>query len=154
MTEAGAVCVCALTGVLAGAVYELDRALRFFVKCRAAAIVADILFFAVFGAMLAGAFALFCLPDFRLYMYAAAIVGFFLYRETLHRMLAFYAKKLYNKIRSGCAPMFARLKEIRERRKVQKNRNRGDRRRRRPVRVPARVLDLPDGFDLGQKPQD
>lgn len=154
MTELGAVFACALTGVSAGFVYELNRIFRFFVKSRAAAIIADVLFFAVFGAMLVGASALFRMPDFRLYMYLSAGVGFFLYGETLHRILAFFAKKLYNTIRSSCAPLCARLKEIRERRKVQKNRNRSDRRSRRIVRVSARVLDQPADFDLGQKPQD
>ncbi len=154
MTEVGAVFACALTGVFAGLLYELNRIFRYFVKNRAATMIADVLFFAVFGIIMVGASALFRLPDFRLYMYISAVVGFFLYGETLHRILAFFAKKLYNKLRSSCAPLYARLKEIRERRKVQKNRNRSDRRRRRAVRVSARVLDLPNDFDLSQKSQD
>ena len=66
-----------------------------------AAIAADVLFFFLFACTYAAAAALFRLPSFRLYMGAAALAGFFLYLESLHRILAFLAKRLYNTVRSG-----------------------------------------------------
>ena len=45
--------------------------------------------------------ALFRFPALRLYMLAAAALGFWLYLKSLHRLLAFLAGKMYNTYRSG-----------------------------------------------------
>ena len=75
--------VCMLAGALGGVLYEGAALVRFFTGNRAAA-----------GAI-------FCLPSFRVYMLAAFGAGFGLYRKSLHRIVAFFALKLYNKYRSG-----------------------------------------------------
>ena len=94
-----AACLCA--GAAAGILYEGNCLFRFFCPRKGAAIAADVLFFFLFACTYAAAAALFRLPSFRLYMGAAALAGFFLYLESLHRILAFLAKRLYNTVRSG-----------------------------------------------------
>ena len=79
--------VCMLAGALGGVLYEGASLVRFFTGNRAARAAADAV--------------LFCLPSFRVYMLAAFGAGFGLYRKSLHRIVAFFALKLYNKYRSG-----------------------------------------------------
>ena len=92
---------CMSAGAAAGILYEGNCLLRFFCPQKGAAIAADLAFFCLFACTYAAASALFRLPAFRLYMGAAALAGFFLYLESLHRILAFLAKRLYNTVRSG-----------------------------------------------------
>ena len=68
---------------------------------RALSAALDLLFFALCGALYLAFAAAFALPSFRLYMAAAAVCGFALWRGSLRRTLAFLGKKLYNKYRSG-----------------------------------------------------
>ena len=91
--------VCALAGACGGVLYEGVAALRFFVKNASARIAADILFFLAFAAVFVLLAAAFYLPDLRFYMFAACAFGFLLYRKSLHRILAFFARRLYNKCR-------------------------------------------------------
>ena len=91
--------VCILTGALGGVLYEGVSCIRFFVKNAVWRAAADVLFFLVFAVLFAGMRAIFFLPDFRIYMLAALPVGFLLYRKSLHRILAFFARRLYNKCR-------------------------------------------------------
>ena len=92
---------CMTAGAAAGILYEGNCLLRFFFRKRAVAIAADALFFVLFACVYAAASALFGLPAFRLYMGAAALVGFLLYLESLHKILAFFAKMLYTVLRRG-----------------------------------------------------
>ena len=92
---------CVSAGAAAGILYEGNCLLRFFCPQKGAAIAADLAFFCLFACTFAAASALFRLPAFRLYMGAAALAGFLLYLESLHRILAFSAKRLYNTVRSG-----------------------------------------------------
>ena len=93
--------VCLTAGIAAGLVYELNCIVRALCKQRTAWIAADVLFFLAFVCLFALLRALFFLPDFRVYMYVAALLGFWLYHESLHRILAFFTQRLYNKCRSG-----------------------------------------------------
>ena len=78
---------CLFCGILAGIPYELGCAVRACTRAKWAAAVADVLFFAAFGCLFAAVAALFRLPDFRLYMAAAALAGLALYCASLHRIV-------------------------------------------------------------------
>ena len=106
---------CMLAGIAAGGAYELNCLFCFFIKGKAARIVADILFFLLAGAVFAAFCVLFRLPDMRIYMLAAALLGLLLYRKTLHRTVAFFARKLYNKSRSACKTLSLRAAAHHER---------------------------------------
>lgn len=93
--------VCMLAGALGGVLYEGAALVRFFTGNRAARAAADAVVFLLCVPLFAAAGAIFCLPSFRVYMLAAFGAGFGLYRKSLHRIVAFFALKLYNKYRSG-----------------------------------------------------
>ena len=151
MEQIAVVLVCALSGVFAGMFYEAVCVCRCFIKNKIARTAADVLFFIGFSFIFIGISVLFQLPDFRFYMFLAALLGFFLYLETIHRMLAFFAKKLYNKYRSSCVRFLTQLAYRRERRKVQKNSNRHNDSRNNTFGDPARILDLSDDRHIGTK---
>lgn len=96
-----AAAVCALTGAAGGVLYECVSVFRFFVKNKIAGAAADVVFFILFALVFVWARTFFCIPAFRIYMLAFAAFGFLLYRKSLHRILAFFARRLYNKCRSG-----------------------------------------------------
>ena len=108
-----------LAGVASGGAYELNCLFRYFVKNRVALIAADILLFCLAGCIFAAFCVLFRLPDFRLYMFGAALLGLWLYTKTLHRIVAFSAQKLYNICRSVCKALAMRAAAYHERRKIQ-----------------------------------
>ena len=93
--------VCLTAGAAAGVLYEPACAVRALVPHKWAGIAADILFFSAFACLFAVLRALFFVPDLRVYMCLAALAGFWLYHESLHRILAFFTRKLYNTCRSG-----------------------------------------------------
>ena len=93
--------VCLTAGAAAGVLYEPACAVRALVPYKWAGIAADILFFSAFACLFAVLRALFFVPDLRVYMCLAAFAGFWLYHESLHRILAFFTRKLYNTCRSG-----------------------------------------------------
>lgn len=96
-----AAAVCVFIGICGGFLYEAVALVRFFISGRIVRAAADVLFFAASALMFIGIASAFFLPDLRFYMYAAAGLGFLLYRKSLHRILAFFALRLYNKCRSG-----------------------------------------------------
>ena len=132
-----------LAGIVVGLLYEIFSLFRFFVKNKAAQTVADILFFILAGGVFVGAAVLFRLPDMRIYMLAAALAGLWLYTKTLHRTVAFFAGKLYNKCRSVCKDLAMRAAAYHERRKIQKNRSRSHGSGRHSARHTSRLHDLP-----------
>ena len=95
MTEPGAAAACAFAGILAGPLYTVLSVLCAPLRYRAARITADILFFLLFAAVFAGVCAAFRLPAVRAYMILSALAGLLLYLISLHRILAFFGKRLY-----------------------------------------------------------
>ena len=63
----------------------------------------------------------FALPDLRPYMLFFCGAGFWLWRRSFHRILAFFANKLYNKYRSSCKRIWLRLSRKLCRKKNSKN---------------------------------
>ena len=95
-------CICVLAGIAGGAEYGLLSLLRAPRPLRAMRWVRyalDLLFCLAFAAgFLALGVAMGFLP-FRLYMAGGILAGFALYRKSLHKIVAFFAKKLYNTIK-------------------------------------------------------
>ena len=93
--QMSAAAVCVFLGMSGGILYEGVALFRFFVGNR----IADAAFFLLAAVLFTVSSAFFRLPSFRLYQVGACMVGFLLYRKSLHRILAFFARRLYNKCR-------------------------------------------------------
>lgn len=91
--------VCASCGIAGGVVYDMFYLLRTFVRVRAAEIAADVCFFAFFAGMYLFVSLLFGLPDLRFYMFLGCLIGLLLYLKSFHRIVAFFAEKVYNRVK-------------------------------------------------------
>lgn len=97
---------CMLVGVSSGAVYDLLYAARIFVcgtdakkytiKDRIMTIACDIIYFIVFAAMFILTSVLFEFYELRLYMLVGCALGAIIYLKSLHIIVAFALKKVYN----------------------------------------------------------
>ena len=90
--------VCILFGVAGGALYEVFACIYRPFKHRAVRIAADLLFSAVFSVAFVAASVWLGFPAFRFYMLLGCLAGFFLYQKSLHKIVAFFARMLYNGI--------------------------------------------------------
>lgn len=103
--------ICTLCGVAAGLVYDVFYIARvvvcgaeiraYTVKDRIFTAVCDVLYFAIFAAMFLFCSYLFDFYAVRLYMLVGAAFGALLYLKSVHIFLAFFVKKVYNKIIKG-----------------------------------------------------
>ncbi len=145
MNTVNQICVllaCMASGIASGSVFELNCLVCRFVKNRAARIAADVLFFALLGVLFVACCVVFRLPDFRPYMFLAALAGLLLYGKSLHRIVAFFSAKLYNSFRRACKAKAKRAASYNERGKIQENRRRRYGRGSYTVRHFARLYDL------------
>lgn len=118
---------CMLCGVLSGIIYDVLFIARTFVcgvdkkkytlKDKIFTVICDILYFAVFAAMFIFVSVLFEFYKIRLYMLIGSALGAIIYLKSLHLIIAFFIKKVYNKIN-----ITKNLRRKRhERRKAQQN---------------------------------
>ena len=92
-----ALLVCMLCGVSGGNFYDGASQLGRRLGGGAAAFFCDVAFFAVLS-LLYLLFSLhFSLPAFRLYHLPGCLAGLFLYRKSIHEIIAFFGKIVYNK---------------------------------------------------------
>ena len=116
---------CMLCGVCSGVVYDVLYVARVFVsgvdkaaysvKDKIFTCVCDIVYFAVFAAMFVFISVMFEFYQIRLYMLVASVLGAIIYLKSLHLIIAFLIKKVYNGINKGKK----RQGERHERRKAQ-----------------------------------
>lgn len=109
MIQIWEVFACMVAGILSGIVCESFFVVAYCVDRKIVRIITDI-----FCAVLSGAvFILTCiyfrLSDFRIYMAVSIFVGFILYEISIHRILAFFGKRLYNKFGSSWKRILSRL---------------------------------------------
>lgn len=100
--------ICVLCGAASGIVYDVFYIARVFVcgveikaytvKDKIFTCVCDVLYFAIFAAMFLFCSYLFDFYGIRLYMLAGAALGALIYLKSVHIILAFSIKKVYNKI--------------------------------------------------------
>ena len=109
---------CAAAGILAALCCEPLFFLR--MLFRRANIPLDVAAGLLAGVLFSAFGALFYFPAFRVYMFLFFLAGFALYVGSFHRVLAFFEKRLYNRIRSGCRAIKKRSEQRHERRKAQK----------------------------------
>ena len=88
--------VCVSCGIAAGIVYDFLFCVRYPFHRKWVTIAADILFFALFAGGYLFVSVLFSLPSLRIYMFVGCILGFFLYLKSFHKIVAFFAEKIYN----------------------------------------------------------
>lgn len=89
--------VAAACGAACGGGYDLVCALRAPVRLRPVIFITDVLFGGLCAVLWLFAASSRGFPSFRLYHLFAGIAGFALYRISLHKIVAFFGKKLYNK---------------------------------------------------------
>ncbi len=116
--QVSAVFVCITIGAAGGLLYEGISALRSFAVPAAVKAAADVLFFIVWAGLSCLLCTVFELPPYRLYMFAATMAGFLLERESLHRILAFFAEKIYNIYRRSFNRNRRKLLKTNERGKI------------------------------------
>ncbi len=110
---------CLCCGEFAGLLHEcFELGYRAFQKKGGIQITLDILFGLLFGTLFVAFSVLFCFPNVRLFLLLAAVAGFYLYRGSLHRLLAFFTKRIYNRYRSGRKARLARLSVRNEGREI------------------------------------
>ena len=87
-------------GTAGGVLYDLTEPLRrLFMRKRlhmAAVFAADVLFFTAFAGLYLVVSTMLGFPDLRVYAFFGCLLGFALYLKTLHKIVAFFGKKLYN----------------------------------------------------------
>ena len=116
--QVSTVFVCITIGAAGGLLYEGVSALRSFAVPAAVKAAADVLFFIVWAGLSCLLCTVFELPPYRLYMFAATMAGFLLERESLHRILAFFAEKIYNIYRRSFNRNRRKLLKTNERGKI------------------------------------
>ncbi len=92
--------VCVMLGVSGGILYDAFSPIRSVFRRQWVRIACDFLFCVVFGA-----YYLFCsvalgFPSLRFYNLLGCILGIVLYLKSFHKIVAFFAKKVYNRIKS------------------------------------------------------
>ena len=115
------VLACLSAGLVAGALCEPLSAIFFLTRSKAVKIAADVLCGIVTALVFVLIFTAFALPDLRPYMLFFFGAGSWLWRRSFHRLLAFFAHKLYNKYTSRCHSIWLRLSRKLCRKKNSKN---------------------------------
>lgn len=98
--------VCALCGVVSGVVYDVLYVARcivcgvngkkYTVKDKIFTFLCDVIYFIVFALMFIFTSVLFEFYQIRLFMLLGALFGAFIYIKSLHIIVAFFVKKVYN----------------------------------------------------------
>ena len=117
MVQIWEVTACLLAGILCGIVCEPFFAVQYASAQKTVRIVTDIFCAVLSGAVFLAVSAAFRLGNFRIYMAVSIFVGFALYEISIHRILAFFGKRLYNKIGSSCKGILSRLSVLQCRKK-------------------------------------
>ena len=112
---------CISAGLAAGALCEPLFVLFFLARNKAVGIAADVLCGIITALVFVLFFTAFALPDLRAYMLFFCAAGFWLWKRSFHRILAFFANKLYNRYRSSCKRIMLRLSRKVCRKKNSKN---------------------------------
>ena len=99
---------CAFCGVISGVVYDILYIARcavcgihreaFTVKDRIFTFACDIVYSLIFAAMFIFTSVMFSFYELRFYMLLGCILGALLYLKSFHIIVAFFVKKVYNKI--------------------------------------------------------
>ncbi|MBR7186749.1 MAG: spore cortex biosynthesis protein YabQ [Clostridia bacterium] len=89
--------VCILSGVVGGGLYDLFTAVP--IRLRWLRILRDIFFCLVYAAAFLTLSVHLEFPNLRFYMFLGFLCGFFLYWKSLHKIVAFFKKKVYNRMR-------------------------------------------------------
>lgn len=99
---------CALCGVCSGVVYDVLYVARAFVcgvdkskftlKDKIFTCICDLIYFAVFAAMFIFTSVTFEFYAIRLYMLAGSAIGALIYLKSIHLIIAFLIKKVYNNV--------------------------------------------------------
>lgn len=98
MTQIQTFLSCAAFGIVAGLFYELFYILLRPVRRRVILMIGDVVFCILCGLGFVWFSVAIRLGALRGYMIFACVVGFFLYRKSFHKTVAFFVEKGYNKI--------------------------------------------------------
>lgn len=96
MSQLQAFLLCASFGALGGVCYEPFFCAAYLFRSRVPHIAADLLFCIVFAAGYLFFSTAARLPPLRAYLVAGLALGFWLYLKSIHKIVAFFADKVYN----------------------------------------------------------
>ncbi|MDE6411097.1 MAG: spore cortex biosynthesis protein YabQ [Clostridia bacterium] len=90
--------VCAAFGIFSGVIYDVFYCATLPFKKSWVKIAGDFAFSLIFILLYVFVSLMFSFPAFRLYMFLGCAFGFYLYLKSFHKIVAFSAAKVYNKI--------------------------------------------------------
>ncbi|MCI9504334.1 MAG: hypothetical protein HFE26_02925 [Clostridia bacterium] len=90
--------VCVTSGLVGGIFYDILYLIRYPFRAKWVKITVDALFFVLFAGIYLFVSVLFELPTLRVYMFLGCLAGLFLYLKSFHKIVAFFAQKVYNGI--------------------------------------------------------
>ncbi len=90
--------ICAAFGIFSGIIYDVFYCATLPFKRSWVKIAGDVAFSLVFIGLYLFVSLMFSFPAFRLYMFLGCLFGFYLYLKSFHKIVAFSAAKVYNKI--------------------------------------------------------
>lgn len=144
--------ICLFCGVVSGTVYDVLYAARIFVcgtdkgeytvKDRFFIIICDILYCLIFCAAFIFISVTFGFYSFRAYTFAGCALGFLIYLKSIHQIVAFFLRKVYNNVNRLKVKMY-------ERRKKKPHSRRADRKHGAAHRNSGGGNNLPARHDFG-----
>ena len=90
--------VCVTCGIASGVFYDVMYCAVLPFKKQWVKITGEILFSVLFTVFYLFVSLLFGFPAFRIYMFLGCAAGFYLYLKSFHKIVAFFANKVYNKV--------------------------------------------------------
>lgn len=103
--------LCAACGISGGVLYDLLFCLRYPLNKKWISVATDCLFCLLFAILFLGLSLSVGMGDLRFYMVFGCAIGFFLYLKSLHKIVAFFAERVYNKVGK-------QIKRMKDRRKI------------------------------------
>ena len=150
---------CVPIGFVGGIFYEIFSCLRYLFDCKGGKRsiltgIFDVAFFSLFALFTVWLSTLLKFPAFRAYMGVGYAVGLILYLKSMHRILDFFEKTCYNRIKIAVKrrkirknlkkPKEKEVGKVNDRRKIKKNHHRRRGRGNDVARIPRRRDHLSD----------
>ncbi len=111
--------ICVTCGIVGGFVYDFLYCVRYPFRQKWVRIVTDVVFWIFFAGIYLFVTVLIGMPDLRFFAFIGCILGLFLYLKSFHKIVAFLAKKVYNRLnrsrkgRNSCTKQTIRTAERR-----------------------------------------
>lgn len=90
--------ICITCGIAGGFVYDFFYCVRYPFHAKWVKIVTDVIYWVFFAALYLFVSILTGMPNLRFFTFAGCVIGLFLYLKSFHKIVAFFARKVYNRL--------------------------------------------------------